>query len=103
VDAFTHSFCADGHVGTKGVRVSTMWREGRKGPEGSPFEAKGDLAGSSSRPFPFGDNEGAILWTPLLTPFVQTDTLAPKGPGFLPCGGRVEKDLKGRHSNQRVT
>jgi hypothetical protein len=48
-----------------------------------------------------GDNEGAILWTPLLTPFVQTDTLAPKGPGFLPCGGRVEKDLKGRPSNRR--
>jgi hypothetical protein len=24
-----------------------------------------------------GDNENAILWTPLLTPFAQTDMLAP--------------------------
>jgi hypothetical protein len=30
-----------------------------------------------------GDNENAILWTPVLTPFAQMDTLGPKGLGFL--------------------
>jgi hypothetical protein len=42
-----------------------------------------------------GDNENAILWTPLLTPFAQMDILGPKGLGFLLYGGRVERDLKG--------
>jgi hypothetical protein len=36
-------------------------------------------------------NESAILWTPLLTLFVQMDTLAPKGPGF----HHVERGSKG--------
>ncbi len=35
------------------------------------------------------------MWTPLLTPFVQTDRLGPKGLGFLLYGGRVERNLKG--------
>lgn len=35
-----------------------------------------------------GDNENAILWTPLLTPFAQTDILGPKGLGFLLYEGR---------------
>lgn len=30
-----------------------------------------------------GDNENAILWTPVLTPFAQMDTFGPKGLGFL--------------------
>jgi hypothetical protein len=42
-----------------------------------------------------GDTKKAILWTPLLTPFAQTDTLGPKGPGFLLYGGRVERNLMG--------
>jgi len=42
-----------------------------------------------------GDNENAILWTPLLTPFAQMDILGPKGLGFLLYGGRVERNLKG--------
>jgi hypothetical protein len=39
-----------------------------------------------------GDNENAILWTPLLTPFAQTDMLRPKGLGFLLYGERVERE-----------
>jgi hypothetical protein len=42
-----------------------------------------------------GDNEKAILWTPLLTPFAQTDMLGPKGLGFLLYGERVERSLTG--------
>jgi hypothetical protein len=37
--------------------------------------------------------KNAILWTPLLTPFAQTDMLGPKGLGFLLYGGRVERNL----------
>jgi hypothetical protein len=49
-----------------------------------------------------GDNENAILWTPLLTPFAQMDTLGPKGLGFLLYGGRAERDLKGHLPVRRV-
>jgi hypothetical protein len=42
-----------------------------------------------------GDNEKAILWTPLLTPFAQTDMLGPKGLGFLLYGEWVERNLTG--------
>jgi len=42
-----------------------------------------------------GDNENAILWTPLLTPFAQMDILGPWGLGFLLYGGRAERNLKG--------
>jgi hypothetical protein len=42
-----------------------------------------------------GGNEGAILWTPLLTPFASTDTLAPKGPGCLQSEDWVEWILRG--------
>ena len=30
MDPSTHPFCMNGHIGTKGAGVSTMWREGRK-------------------------------------------------------------------------
>ena len=43
-----------------------------------------------------GDTENAILWTPLLTPFAQTDMLGPKGPGFLLYGERVERKPDGQ-------
>lgn len=49
-----------------------------------------------------GDNENAILWTPLLTPFAQTDMLGPKGLGFLLYGERVERNLMGRILVQRM-
>lgn len=49
-----------------------------------------------------GDNEKAILWTPLLTPFAQTDMLGPKGLGFLLYGERVERNLMGHMLIQRM-
>jgi hypothetical protein len=49
-----------------------------------------------------GDNEKAILWTPLLTPFAQTDMLGPKGLGFLLYGERVERNLMGHMPIQRM-
>jgi hypothetical protein len=49
-----------------------------------------------------GDNENAILWTPLLTPFAQTDMLGPKGLGFLLYGERVERNLMGHMPVQRM-
>ena len=50
---------------------------------------------SQTHPKRSGDNKNAILWTPLLTPFAQTDMLGPKGLGFLLYGRRVERNLKG--------
>jgi hypothetical protein len=44
-----------------------------------------------------GDNKNAILWTPLLTPFAQTDMLGPKRLGFLLYGERVERKPDGTH------
>jgi hypothetical protein len=49
-----------------------------------------------------GNNENAILWTPLLTPFAQTDMLGPKGLGFPLYGERVEKNLIGHIRVQRM-
>jgi hypothetical protein len=49
-----------------------------------------------------GDNKNAILWTPLLTPFAQTDMLGPKGLGFLLYGERVERNLIGHVLVQRA-
>jgi hypothetical protein len=49
-----------------------------------------------------GDNENAILWTPLLTPFAQTDMLEPKGLGFLLYGERVERNLMRHMLVQRM-
>ena len=39
-----------------------------------------------------GNNENAILWTPLLTPLGEMDTSGPTGPGFLLYGERTDPE-----------
>jgi hypothetical protein len=44
-----------------------------------------------------GDNENAILWTPLLTPFAEIDTFGPTGPGCLLYGERTDTGAQRCH------
>jgi hypothetical protein len=66
----------------KGLGVSTVWREGRKELEGSVSGSEIDIVGLFVGYFlwiglrdddglmGWARNDGAILWTPLLTPLV---------------------------------
>jgi hypothetical protein len=44
VDTFTHSFCANGHIVTKGAGFPTVWREGWKEPDGTHSGSRGGLS-----------------------------------------------------------